>query len=150
MFGCLVCRVEQRGCDAFGLIPSPPAFPAAGCLPRSAAQLWVSMTGLDDLDNAASEEDDSCQGSVKLAFLPPVFFSPSQLSTVPGEETVSYDPPFLLWAPAPRLPARCSFVFLLPFFFFFFAWGAWLDSIFNGRGGSKMNKQRGGNSAHGK
>lgn len=62
--------MKQRDSDAFGLIPSPPAFLAAGHLPRLDAQLRVSMTSLDDLDNAASEEDDSCQGSVRLAFLP--------------------------------------------------------------------------------
>lgn len=148
MFGCLVCKAEQRGCDAFGLIPSPPAFLAAGCLPRSAAQLWVSMTGLDDLDNAASEEDDSCQGSVKLAFLPPVFFFfLPHWALFPGRK---------LWVVTLRFSCEhLLLVYLRAAHLFFYCQARrktffFLDSIFNGSGGSKMNKQRGGNSAHGK
>lgn len=148
MFGCLVCKAEQRGCDAFGLIPSPPAFLAAGCLPRSAAQLWVSMTGLDDLDNAASEEDDSCQGSVKLAFLPPVFFFsfPAEHCSRGGncELWPSVSPVSTCSSSTCALLICFSIARLAAKTFFF------LDSIFNGSGGSKMNKQRGGNSAHGK
>lgn len=126
--------MEQRGCHAFGLILSPPASLAAGCLPRSAAQFLVNMTGLDDLDNAASEEDDSCQGSVKLAFLPlACFFFPFQLSIVPRQETVSYDPQFLLWAPARRIPARCLFCFsnarLATFFFSFPEEHGWIKFL---------------------
>lgn len=65
------------------------------------------MTGLDDLDNAASEEDDSCLGKCQAcisAASNPLFSLPCRLSTVPGEETVSDDPPFIPRAPAPRLP----------------------------------------------
>lgn len=46
------------------------------------------MTGLDDLDIAGAEEDDSCHETVKLAFLPLHF----PLRSVSGEETVSFDP----------------------------------------------------------
>lgn len=73
---CLAYKMEHQGCDTFSVSPHLPqgcTLLAAGYLPRSVIELWVSMTRLDDLDNAGAEEDDSCQGTVKLAFLPSSF-----------------------------------------------------------------------------
>lgn len=69
-------HTEHQSCDTFSVSPHLPqgcTLLAAGYLPRSVIELWVSMTRLDDLDNAGAEEDDSCQRTVKLAFLPSSF-----------------------------------------------------------------------------
>lgn len=83
--------------DVFCVFPHLPKccilwLPAARRHSHRTILLWVSMTRLDDLDNAGAEEDDSCQETVKLAFLPLHF----ALRSVSGEETVSFDPLCLL------------------------------------------------------
>lgn len=63
---------------------APCDFSSGGmCVPRRAARLRASVTS-----NPGAEEDDSCHGTVKLAFLPPHF-----RLIASREDDVSFDPP---------------------------------------------------------